>query len=126
MLRSIDEVIYKRYDVSSLRTIYKYDALHNTILGVVLVATVLNIQGIAINFLWLILIILACAFLLSELPYAIGQHLLHERMLERYTGTEHADMKKKLDEYAPLFPPWAFLAALTTAATIGGFLFFST
>lgn len=111
------------HDVSDLRSIYKYDALHNTLLIVLFTNTVLNMHGIKLSFIWLILAILASAFLCGDLPYAIGQHLLHEKVLEQYTGTEHSE-KKKLEEYAPLFPPLALLAGLTTAATIGGFLVF--
>ena len=111
-------------DVSELRRVYKYDALLNSILFIVLIAMIINMQGIIVNTIWLILGLLASAFLLSELPYGIGQYFLHNKVLERYTGAKHAEMKKKLDEYAPLFPPWTLLAALTTAATIGGFLFF--
>jgi len=111
-------------DVSQLRRVYKYDALHNATLFVVLAVALLNIRGVVINSVWLVLGIPAAAFLLSELPYAIGQYLLHEKVLDRYTGTRYADMKKRLDEYVPLFPTWAILAALTTATTAGGFLLY--
>ncbi|HEY1349556.1 MAG TPA: VWA domain-containing protein [Ktedonobacteraceae bacterium] len=111
-------------DVSDLRKIYKYDALHNATLLVVLVTASLNTIGVTINIIWLVLGTLATAFFLSELPYAIGQYLLHAKVLERYTGTKHVDMKKKLDKYAPPFPPIALLVALTTATSIGGFLFY--
>src|SRR5205085_282422 len=41
-------------DISSLRTVYKYDMLHNAILLVIFVSTALSIQGILIDIKWLI------------------------------------------------------------------------
>jgi hypothetical protein len=71
----------------------------------------------------LIGLLLAATLRFSEVPYAIGQYLLHQKGLEHYTGSTHAEMSKKLQEYVPLFPPPPILAALMTAGTIGGFLF---
>jgi hypothetical protein len=111
-------------DVSQLRRIYKYDALHNAILVATFAGALLDIQGVVINVVWLVLGIPIAAFLFSELPYAMGQYSLHEKVLERWTGTKHVDVKKKLDEYAPLFPSLPILAALTTATTAGGLLLY--
>jgi hypothetical protein len=110
--------------VSELRKIYKYDMLHNAILLVALASAAVSIWGVTIDVRWLIGLLLTATLLFSEVPYAIGQYLLHQKVLERYTGSTHAEMSKKLQEYVPLFPPLPILAALMTAGTIGGFLFF--
>ena len=111
-------------DVSELRKIYKYDMLHNAILLVALASAAVSIWGITIDVRWLIGLLLTATLLFSEVPYAIGQYLLHQKVLERYTGSTHAEMSKKLQEDVPLFPPLPIVAALMTAGTIGGFLFF--
>lgn len=98
--------------------------LHNAILLVALAGTAVSIWGVTLDIRWLISLLLAAALLFSEVPYAIGQYLLHQKVLERYVGYTRAEMARKLQEYAPLFPPLPILAALMTAGTIGGFLFF--
>lgn len=98
--------------------------LHNGILLVILVSTVLSLQGILIDIKWLLGILLVTTLVFGEIPYGIGQYLLYEKVLERYTGRTHAEMEDNLRKYAPLFPPHAFLAALMAAGTIGGFFFF--
>jgi hypothetical protein len=61
--------------------------------------------------------------LFSEVPYGIGQYLLHQRVLEQYTGTRHVEMAKKLTEYAPAFLPLPFVGSLITTGTIGPALY---
>lgn len=110
-------------DVSALRTVYKYDALHNAILLVAFVLVTLKIWLVPIGLPWLIISLLLATLAFSEIPYAIGQYLLHNRILEQYTGGKYADMSKTLQEKAPVFPPLPFLAALLTSGTAGGILY---
>jgi hypothetical protein len=110
-------------DVNALRTVYKYDALHNTILLVAFILVTLKIWLVPIGLPWLLISLLLATLVFSEIPYAIGQYLLHNRILEQYQGGKYAEMAKKLQDYAPVFPPLPFLAALLTSGTAGGILF---
>jgi hypothetical protein len=110
-------------DVSGLRTIYKYDALHNTILLVAFILIVIKIWLVPISLSWMIISLLLGTLVFSEIPYAIGQYLLHNRILEQYTGGKYVEMAKKLQDYSPVFPPLPILAALLTSGTAGGILY---
>jgi hypothetical protein len=99
-----------------------YDATHNVILLVTLVTFVLNFFGMTVGWALLIGSFLGATFLLSHLPYAVGQWLLHRQVLRRYTGVEHAEVAEKLGKYAPWCPTPTFIAALTTTGTAGGVL----
>src|SRR6266851_944133 len=110
-------------DVSALRTVYKYDALHNAILLVAFVLVSLKIWQVPIGLPWLFISLLLGTRVFSEIPYTIGQYLLHNRILEQYQGGKYAEMAKKLQDYAPVFPPLPFLAALLTSGTAGGILY---
>ena len=110
-------------DVNGLRTIYKYDALHNTILLVAFILVMIKIWLVPIDLPWVIASLLLATLVFSEIPYAIGQYLLHNRILEQYTGGKYAEMAKKLQGYSPVFPPLPFLAALLTTGTTGGILY---
>ena len=110
-------------DVSGLRTIYKYDALHNTILLVAFILVMIKIWLVPISLPWLIISLLLGTLVFSEIPYAIGQYLLHNRILEQYTGGKYAEMAKKLQDSAPVFPPLPILAALLASGTAGGILY---
>jgi HEAT repeat protein len=110
-------------DISRLRMVYKYDALHNTILLVAFILILIEVWLIPIDVKWLIASLLFATLVFSEIPYGIGQYRLHNRILEQYTGGKHAEMAKKLQDYAPIFPPWAFLGALLTTGTAGGILY---
>lgn len=110
-------------DVSGLRMVYKYNALLNTILLVACMLLVIKIWQFPIDMKWLIVSLLfaTCAF--SEIPYAIGQYLLHARIRSSIRGGKYVEMTKKLQEYAPLFPPGAFIGALVTTSAAGGILY---
>lgn len=110
-------------DVSGLRMVYKYDALHNTILLVAFLLIVMKVWLFPIDIKWLIASLLFATLVFCELPYAVGQYLLHTKILAQYTGGKYVEMAKKLQEYAPIFPPWAFLGALLTSGTAGGILY---
>ncbi len=88
-------------DVSELRKVYKYDMLHNAILLVALTSAVVSIRGFTIDVRWLIGLLFTATLLFSELPYAIGQYLLHRKVLERYTGSTHAEMSKNFRSMSP-------------------------
>lgn len=110
-------------DLSDLRKVYKYDSLHNVVLLVAFAATLVQLWGELIDLKWVIISLLIMTFVLSELPYAIGQNALRLKVLERYTGVKHAELAKKLKENAPVFPPLNFIVALMTTGTAGGFLY---
>jgi len=110
-------------DLSNLRKVYKYDSLHNVVLLVAFAATLVQLWGKLIDLKWVIISLLIMTFVLSELPYAIGQNALHLKVLDRYTGVKHAELTKKLKENAPVFPPLNFIVALTTTGTAGGILY---
>lgn len=110
-------------DVSGLRKVYKFDALHNTIMLVAFLAVVTKVTFVAVDMKWIIASLLLLTLVFSEIPYGIGQYLLHQRILENYTGGKYAEMAKKLQDYAPTFPPWEFLGALLTTGTAGGILY---
>ncbi|GHO51437.1 hypothetical protein KSX_96000 [Ktedonospora formicarum] len=110
-------------DVSGLRMVYKYDALLNTILLVAFLLIEIKMWLLPIDLKWLIASVVIATCVWSELPYAIGQYLLHTRILEEYTGGKYVEMAKKLQEYAPLFPPKAFIGALLTSSAAGGVLY---
>ncbi|BCL79577.1 HEAT repeat domain-containing protein [Ktedonobacteria bacterium brp13] len=121
------EIVDQQYidvasDVSGLRMVYKYDALHNTIVLVACILIVIKIWLFPIDTKWLIASFLFATLVCSEIPYAIGQYLLHTRILEEYTGARYVEMTKKLQDYAPIFPPKAFLGALLTTSVAGGIL----
>ena len=110
-------------DVSWLRKVYKFDALHNTIMLVAFLAVVTKVTFVAVDMKWIIAGLLLLTLVFSEIPYGIGQYLLHQRILENYTGGKHAEIAKKLQDDAPTFPPWEFLGALLTTGTAGGILY---
>ncbi|HEY6540426.1 MAG TPA: hypothetical protein VIZ18_05790, partial [Ktedonobacteraceae bacterium] len=110
-------------DVSGLRKVYKFDALHNTIMLVAFLAVVTKVTFVAVDMKWIIAGLLLLTLVFSEIPYGIGQYLLHQRILENYTGGKHAEMAKTLQDSAPTFPPWEFLGALLTTGTAGGILY---
>jgi hypothetical protein len=109
-------------EVSNLRKLYLYDATHNVLLLVTLTIFVLNFLGIIVGWALLVLSLLGATFLFSQLPYIIGQSLLHRQVLMRYTGVEHAEAAEKLGKYAPRCPTPTFIAALCTTGTAGGVL----
>lgn len=110
-------------DVSELRKIYKYDTLHHAILLVVFANVLLSTGGIIIQGSWVTLELIAAAALLSIMPYGIGQYLMHQKILERFTGSKRAEMAKKLTISAPIYSPLPALAAVMTSGTIGSILY---
>lgn len=109
--------------VADLRKIYLYDAVHNVVLLVAFVAVTMGLWGISIDVKWLIASLLGLSLLFNQLPFALGQSALHEKVLERYEGAKRADIAEKLKKYSPLFPTFDFLAALFTTGTAGGVLY---
>ena len=79
---------------------------------------------ISIGIQWVLLALVGFGFLFGQLPYIIGQSLLHEKILDRYEGGKRAEMAEQLRKNAPLFPTVYFLAALFTTGTTGGVLYF--
>lgn len=109
--------------VADLRKIYLYDAVHNVVLLVAFVAVTMGLSGISIDVKWLIASLLGLSLFFNQLPFALGQSALHEKVLERYEGAKRADIAEKLKKYSPLFPTFDFLAALFTTGTAGGVLY---
>ncbi len=112
------------YMITDLRKVYLYDAAHNVVLLVSFAFLTASLWNIPIETKWVIVTLLGVGFIFGQLPYIIGQSLLHEKVLERYEGTKRAEIYEKLKKNAPLFPTIEFLAALFTTGTAGGILYF--
>lgn len=112
------------YMITDLRKIYLYDSVHNVILLIAFASIIAGLLGIAADVKWVIIGFLGFGLVFGQLPYIIGQSLLHEKVLDRYEGVKRADMAEKLKKNAPLFPTLDFFAALFATGTGGGFVYF--
>ncbi len=112
------------YMITDLRKVYLYDSVHNAVLLVAFVSVVASVWNIPVDLKWVIVALLGVSFVFSQLPYIIGQSLLHEKVLDRYEGTKRSEMADKLKKTAPLFPTVDFLAALFATGTAGGLLYY--
>lgn len=111
-------------NITGLRKIYLYDAMHNVILLVAFAAIVVSLLGIVVNTKWLIGGLIGGSFLFNQLPYVIGQYQLHEKVLEKYEGMNRVEMREKLKKYSPQVPTSTFLGALFTTGTTGEIIYF--
>ena len=112
------------YMISDLRKAYLYDSAHNVILLVSFAFIMAAMSKISIGIQWVVLALVGLGFIFGQLPYIIGQSLLHEKILDRYEGVKRAEVAEQLRKNAPLFPTVYFLAALFTTGTAGGLLYF--
>jgi hypothetical protein len=110
--------------ISDLRKIYFYDALHNVVLLVVFVAVALRLRDVEIDERLLTGVLVALTFVLTHLPYVIGQSKLYEKILEPYDGIRRAEIGAALKEHAPMFPKWESLAILVTSSPAGMIIYF--
>lgn len=110
--------------VTDLRKIYLYDALHNLILIVAFVATMLVLWGVTIDIRLFIVGAVGGAFVFNQLPYMIGQSRLRREVLKNYRNAKRVDMEEELKKYAPLFPKWDFLINSVSPLSAGGFAYF--
>jgi hypothetical protein len=67
--------------------------------------------------------LLVLFFLAIQVPYVIGQARLHGELLKPFEGVRRADVREQLNKYAPVFPKFQSLTALTTTGTAGGLLY---
>lgn len=112
------------YIATDLRKIYLYNAAHNVTLLFAFVFSGASLINIFVDLKWVILSLLSLSLVFVQLPYMIGQSLLHEQVLDKYEGTQRADIIEKLRKNAPLFPTSDFLAALSATGTAGGLLYY--
>ncbi|MDQ3907681.1 MAG: hypothetical protein M3268_04985 [Acidobacteriota bacterium] len=110
--------------ISDLRKIYFYDAMHNVVLLVVFAAVALRSRDVEIDERLLTGVLVALTFLLTHLPYVIGQSKLYEKILEPYDGLKRAEIGATLKEHAPMFPKWEALAILVTSSPAGMIVYF--
>lgn len=66
---------------------------------------------------------LAVLFALVQVPYVLGQAFSRDALLDGFEGTEKEELREKLSKYAPVFPKFEALGALTATGTAGGFLY---
>lgn len=116
--------LYLAYVITDLRKLYLYDSLHNIILVVSFAAIILKFRNIGVDTKWILATLIGLGFILGQLPYIIGQSLLHEKILDRYEGMQRADLVHKLKKNAPLFPTIDFMAALFTTGTAGSVVYY--
>lgn len=112
------------YISTDLRKAYFYDSIHNVILFISFASAIAGLSNVPIDPRLLIFVVFILSVLFNQLPFIIGQHFLHDKILARYDGLERADMSEKLKKYAPLFPTADFLTALFTTGTAGGFIYY--
>lgn len=108
---------------TNLRKIYLFDAVHNTLLLVAFAAVMLSFRAGTITLTRVIVALFVSAFLFSQLPFGIGQELLHRRVLRRFLPTKEAKLKEELDKIAPRFPALGFLTSFGTTGA-GSILFY--
>jgi ABC-type multidrug transport system fused ATPase/permease subunit len=110
--------------ITDLRKAYLYDSMHNVILVVVFAAITASLWNMVVNIKYVLTGLLGFSLIFGQLPYIIGQSLLHEKVLDRYEGVQRTDIAEKLKKNAPLFPIVDFLGALFATGTAGGLFYF--
>jgi len=111
--------------ITDLRKVYLYDSVHNIILLVAFALIVVSLRNLSVGIIkWVVAAFLGLILIFSQLPFIIGQSLLHEKVLDRYDGVKRADMADKLKKTAPVFPTVDFLASLFATGTAGGLIYF--
>lgn len=108
---------------TDIRKLYLYDAIHNAVLLVAYTAACATLFGFSISVKWIIVAAITASLFFNQLPYVIGQSLLHQKVLERYEGMERATMTGDLKKHVPLLPIIDFMTALFASGTGGGFLY---
>ncbi|GEM_PF-2822908 len=109
---------------TELRKAYLYDSTHNAILLFAFALIILELGHIPIDTKWMVTALLGLILFMCQLPYIIGQSLLHEKVRDRYEGLKREEMAENLRKKAPLLPTVDFLAALFTTGTAGGVIYY--
>jgi serine/threonine-protein kinase len=110
--------------ITDLRKVYLYDSVHNVILLVAFFVVLLSLWNIPVDGKWIVAILIGLGLVFCQLPFVIGQSLLHEKVLDRYEGVQRANMAGEIKKSAPLFPATDFLTALFTTGTAGGLVYY--
>lgn len=115
------------YLVSDLRRFYFYDSVHNctVLVGFSLAAiSIVNISFVATHYILIGAVSLLFLFASCYLPFSIGQHNLHEVILDTngLEGLARKDLNDKLLAASPLYPQSDFFSALVSTGTVGSLL----
>jgi len=101
--------------ITSLRKLYLFDSLHNIVLLGVFAAILPGFFGHSTTPIHLLLLLLTVTVVFCQIPFAFGQWSLRRRILFPFRGSEGLEFGKKLNEVAPLVPPFEFLTSLVTS-----------
>jgi len=111
--------------VTKIRRIYLYDGFHNILLLSLIILFISSLLRpyLVNHWFFIFLALLGAVFLFNEIPFVIGQMILHQRISDRYTEAQRQELAEQMAKAAPITPQISMIIVHMTSSGAGALLY---